>query len=85
MAVATQLLHAFTVFYLAGRIDRMSATYGPLGVAIVVLLWLYLLGRAMVAAAVVNATIWDRQDRGARIYAPIDLDRFKPGGRAPSP
>ena len=80
MAVATQMLHAFTVFYLAGRIDRMSETYGPLGVAIVVLLWLYLLGRAMVAAAVLNATIWDRHDRGDRIYAPIDLDRFRPDG-----
>lgn len=78
MGVATQLLHAFTIFYLAGRIERMSQTYGPLGVAIVVLLWLYLLGRAMVAAAVINATLWDRHDRGLRIYAPIDSALFRP-------
>ena len=79
MAVSTQLLHAFTVFYLAGRINRMSETYGPLGVAIVVLLWLYLLGRAMVAAAVVNATLWDRSRRGDRIWSPVDLSLLRPG------
>ncbi len=82
MAVATQLLHAFTVFYLAGRIDRMNQTYGPLGVAIVVLLWLYLLGRAMVAAAVVNGTLWDRHRRGERLWAPFDVSILKPGGRS---
>lgn len=83
MAVSTQLLHAFTVFYLAGRINRMNQTYGPLGVAIVVLLWLYLLGRAIVAAAVVNATLWDRSQRGARIWAPVDVSLFRPGRGSP--
>lgn len=73
VAVLTQALHAVTVFYLAGRVTRMSETYGPLGVAIVTLLWLYLLGRIMVGAAVLNAGIWDRRSRGVRSWAPIDF------------
>ncbi|MCB1269630.1 MAG: hypothetical protein KDB19_16030, partial [Microthrixaceae bacterium] len=69
---------AVTVFYFAGRVSRMSETYGPLGVAIVALLWLYLIGRLMVSAAVINATLWDRHQRGVPSWAPIDLSLFRP-------
>lgn len=72
-----QAVHAFTVFYLAGRMSRMSETYGPLGVAIVALLWLYLLGRLIVSAAVINASLWERKERGALIWAPIDISMFR--------
>ncbi len=72
-----QAVHAFTIFYLAGRMSRMSETYGPLGVAIVALLWLYLLGRLIVSAAVINASLWERKDRGALIWAPIDFSMFR--------
>jgi hypothetical protein len=44
-----------------GRIDRASTVYGPLGAAIGLLLWLYLLGRLIVAAPVLNATILARR------------------------
>ena len=57
IGIATQCLHAFTVFYLAGRIERMSSTYGPLGVATVMMLWLFILARTFVVAAMINATI----------------------------
>lgn len=77
VGVMTQVLHAVTVFYFAGRVNRMSETYGPLGVAIVALLWLYFLGRIIVAAAVLNATLWVRQQRGDATWAPVDLDRFR--------
>ena len=73
MGVATQGLHAASVFYLAGRVSRMSATYGPLGVAAVMLLWLYILARAAVAAAVLNSTLWDRHRRGLRSLSPVDV------------
>ncbi len=72
-----QAVHAFTIFYLAGRMSRMSETYGPLGVAIVALLWLYLLGRLIVSAAVINASLWERKERGALIWAPIDISMFR--------
>jgi len=77
VGVMTQVLHAATVFYFAGRVNRMSETYGPLGVAIVALLWLYLLGRMMVAAAVLNAGVWDRRQRGVAIWSPVDMALFR--------
>lgn len=55
--VGGQVLHLVTVLYLVGRIDRASDVYGPLGIAVVLLLWLYLLGRLVVAAPVLNATL----------------------------
>ncbi len=88
MGVGSQALHAFTVFYLADHLSRMSEYYGPLGVAMVMLLWLFILGRSVVLAAMLNATLWDRRSRGVRNYAPIDPRVFrlaavpaKPGDR----
>ena len=78
VGIGLQALHAITVFYFAGRVSRMSETYGPLGVAIVALLWLYLIGGLMVSAAVINATLWDRHQRGVPSWAPIDLSLFRP-------
>ena len=70
VGIGTQCLHAFTVFYLAGRIERMSSTYGPLGVATVMMLWLFIVGRLVVGAAMLNATIHDRHRRGAALWPP---------------
>jgi len=77
VGVASQGLHAFTVFYLVGRVNRMTSTYGPIGVAMVALLWLFIWGRAIVGAAMLNATLWDRHTRGLRNYAPIDPRLFR--------
>ncbi|WP_421118432.1 YhjD/YihY/BrkB family envelope integrity protein [Aquihabitans daechungensis] len=64
VGVGTQGLYLFNVLYLNHRIQSASAAYGALGVAASALLWLYLLGRLMVAAPVLNATLWQRrQDR----------------------
>jgi uncharacterized BrkB/YihY/UPF0761 family membrane protein len=77
VAVASQALHAFTVFYLVDHLTRMSETYGPLGVAMVMLLWLFILGRAIVGAAMLNATLWDRREHGKSNYAPLDPRIFR--------
>jgi uncharacterized BrkB/YihY/UPF0761 family membrane protein len=77
VGVGTQALHAITVFYFAGRVSRMSETYGPLGVAIVALLWLYILGRLIVGAAVLNAALWDRRSRGVATWSPVDMSLFR--------
>jgi uncharacterized BrkB/YihY/UPF0761 family membrane protein len=58
--VGTQGLYLFNVLYLNHKIQSASAAYGALGVAASALLWLYLLGRLMVAAPVLNATLWER-------------------------
>ena len=64
MGIGTQVLHGFTIFYFAGRVSSMSDTYGPLGAAAVALLWFYVVGRVFVYAAMLNATIWERYQRG---------------------
>ncbi len=56
-------MHLLTVFYFARKISHASETYGALGSAIGILLALYLLGRAMSASAVLNATLWERKQR----------------------
>jgi uncharacterized BrkB/YihY/UPF0761 family membrane protein len=55
--VGVEVLHVATVLYFAGRIAHASDVYGPLGVAVGLLVWLYVLGRLTVAAPVLNATL----------------------------
>jgi uncharacterized BrkB/YihY/UPF0761 family membrane protein len=47
--------------YLAPRAVRASAVYGSLGVALVLLVSLFLFGRLAVAAAELNATLFERR------------------------
>ena len=67
-AVGMQIL---TSYYIVPRLQSASDTYGALGGATVVLLWLYLLSRLIVASAVVNANHWARRHR-------VDLDAGDP-------
>jgi membrane protein len=60
VALGTQLIHLTVVLYLAPKIGRSSELYGTLGAATVILLWLYLLARLIVAAAFLNAALWER-------------------------
>ena len=55
------LAQLFSVYVLAHRIDKASELYGSLGVAAALLAWLYLLGRLMVASAMLSATLWERR------------------------
>ena len=55
------LAHLFSVLYLAHRVEKASELYGSLGVAAAILAWLYLVGRLMVASAMLNATLWERR------------------------
>jgi|SRR5262245_2281516 len=52
--------------YFAPRAARASAVYGSLGVALVLLVSLFLVGRLAVAAAELNATLWERRRGGGR-------------------
>lgn len=60
VGTVVELMHMVSVLYLPGRFDRASSTYGSLGVAVAALAWLYFSGRAVVAGAVLNVTLWDR-------------------------
>jgi len=59
VAVGTQVIHLVVVLYLAPKIGRSSELYGTLGAATVLLLWLYLVARLIVAAAFLNAALWE--------------------------
>lgn len=73
---AMQGLHLFTVLYLTQRVTRMAETYGPLGVAVVMMLWLFLVARLISASAVLDAVLWDRRRRGVRSLSPVDPALF---------
>jgi uncharacterized BrkB/YihY/UPF0761 family membrane protein len=60
------VMHLLSVFYFSRKVSNASDTYGAIGAAIGILLALYLVGRAMSASAVLNATLWERKQQGAR-------------------
>ena len=70
-ALGTEVLHILTVVWYANRLEHRSELYGGLGAAVVLLAWLYLLGRLMIASAVVNASLWRRSH-------PLDGDKPRP-------
>jgi len=60
VSVGSQGLYWFNVLYLSHKVASASEAYGALGIAATTLLWLYLIGRLIVAAPMLNATIWRR-------------------------
>ena len=73
-ALGTEVLHVLTVVWYANRLEHRSELYGGLGAAVVLLAWLYLLGRLAITSAVVNASLWRRSHPAAD---------DEPGGEAP--
>jgi uncharacterized BrkB/YihY/UPF0761 family membrane protein len=62
VAVGAQAMHLVVVYYLARKLERSSELYGSLGTASAMLLGLYMVGRLLVAAPMLNATL-DRRRR----------------------
>ena len=63
VAVGLQGLHLFTVYYLSDRAERATSLYGAIGAALTLLLWLFIISRLLVAGAVLNAELSQRQAR----------------------
>ena len=63
------ILQAVTANWLGPKLNHYSALYGSLGVAFVILGWLYVVGRLMVASPLLNAAVVEhreaRSDRAA--------------------
>ena len=59
VALGMEGIHLATVLYISHKAEQASASYGAIGASLVLLLWLYLLGRLIVAAAFLNATVWE--------------------------
>jgi uncharacterized BrkB/YihY/UPF0761 family membrane protein len=56
-ALGLQVIHLGTVLLVAGQIERASETYGPLGAAFTILVWLFVVSRVIVASAMLNAAL----------------------------
>jgi uncharacterized BrkB/YihY/UPF0761 family membrane protein len=61
--IGIELIQIFTALVIAPMSLTKQGTYGALGIAAALLFGLYLVARLMVGAAVINATLWDRQVR----------------------
>lgn len=61
MAVGADVLHLLTTYWIGHLVARKTHTYGALGIALAVLLWVYILGRIIVASAGLNAALWSRR------------------------
>jgi uncharacterized BrkB/YihY/UPF0761 family membrane protein len=57
MAIGVDVLHLLTTYWIGHLVARKTNTYGPVGIALAVLLWVYILGRVMVASAGLNAAL----------------------------
>ena len=75
--VGLEGLHLVTVYWIANAdLENKTDTYGAIGFALALLLWAYLLGRLITSAAVINETLWtrDQQRRRARSNRDGDTD-----------
>jgi hypothetical protein len=68
--VGVELIHLVAAYAIAPMSLSKQGTYGVLGIAAALLLGLFLTSRIIVAAAVLNATLWDRRSRVAVPTAP---------------
>jgi uncharacterized BrkB/YihY/UPF0761 family membrane protein len=64
-AVGIEVLHVVTAYVLSPLALAKQGTYGALGIAAALLLSLFLVSRLAVAAAVLNATLWERRTERA--------------------
>ena len=65
MAVGADVLQLLTTYWIGHLVARKTSTYGAVGIALAVRLWVYILGRIMVASAGLNAALWYRRGNRA--------------------
>jgi uncharacterized BrkB/YihY/UPF0761 family membrane protein len=66
VACGVEALHLFTVIFLGPKLSSATELYGGIGVATTILLWMYLAGRLVIGAAILDAAMIDRRDGGER-------------------
>ena len=65
MAAGVDVLQLLTTYWIGYLVARKTNTYGAVGIALAVLLWVYILGRIMVGSAGLNAALWHRRESPA--------------------
>ena len=63
VATGTEVLGLVTIVWFTRSIESKSETYGAIGAALAMLLWAYFLGRILVSGAMLNAVLWEQQQR----------------------
>jgi uncharacterized BrkB/YihY/UPF0761 family membrane protein len=61
VAVGFQAVHVLVLWLAVPKLQSSSSTYGPLGIIAVLLFWGYLVGRLIVSAPIVNASLHDER------------------------
>jgi uncharacterized BrkB/YihY/UPF0761 family membrane protein len=61
-ALGLDVLNLLTNYWIGPLVARKSNTYGAVGIALAVLLWVYILGRIIVGSAGLNASLWQRRE-----------------------
>ena len=73
--VGVEVLRLITAVYLVGKMERIGDLYGSLGLAVVILAWLYLIGRLVVTGCMLNASAaYGRLPAGPSEEAPPPFD-----------
>lgn len=72
VAVGAQLIQIAVLFYFAPRLGRSEETYGALGTAATLLVWLYVICRLFTGAAFLNSTLWLRRNEVRQDLDPAD-------------
>ena len=65
MAIGAVVLQLLTTYWIGNLVARKTSTYGAVGIALAVLLWVYILGRIMVGSAGLNAALYYRRENRA--------------------
>ena len=55
--VGIEVLRLVTAVYLVGKMERIGDLYGSLGLAVVILGWLFIIGRLVVTGCMLNASV----------------------------
>jgi uncharacterized BrkB/YihY/UPF0761 family membrane protein len=61
IGIALAVLQAVVLGYIARKLSSSNALYGGVGTAIVLLFWLYLLGRVFVLGPLLDVVLWRRR------------------------
>lgn len=64
VGVVIASLQAFVLGYIARKLSHSSELYGGVGTGIVVLFWLYLIGRVLVLGPILDGVLWRRRTSG---------------------
>jgi uncharacterized BrkB/YihY/UPF0761 family membrane protein len=75
MAVGADVLDLLTVYWIGNLVARKTNTYGAVGIAVAVLLWVYILGRIIVGSAGLNAALWYRRQSRHDLAATAETQR----------